>query len=225
MIHLFSIFQTSDGHTLRRQAVAQKTWANQLWSECAVKDEQLPRLFKDGDRAFPFIKDLFDIGCRDKEGSEIIVFTNSDICVRSNCASVIAAELQDKDALYAFRRDFGHQLEKPIPDDDIPKGIFYQGTDLKAFRVDWWRMHCYDFPDMLLGNEAWDSVLRVLMEITHGGQNMGVPDLIYHERHASRWENLKNRYTVASQRHNLRLAYPWFLKHGLKPQSFGVRPV
>jgi hypothetical protein len=204
--------------------VAQSTWQNQLWRECPVDDASLPRLFRDGGRSYPYVKDLFDFAVKGCGQDEVIVFTNSDICVRSNASSIIAAELQDRTALYSFRRDFAI-LKEPLPDAQIATGHPYAGTDLKAFRASWWKKYRDSMPDMLLGNEAWDSVMRVLIEKTHQGQNLGVDNLIYHEKHPSRWENPKQRYALPSQLHNLRLAYPWFKKQGYRPEQFGVRKV
>ena len=187
-----------------------------------MEDSDLPRLFNEHTRKLPFVKDLLNAGCDKLPEDTIAVFTNSDICVSNEAAIRIAAALQSNDALYAFRRDFYHQVMEPLPDADISKGVHYPGSDLYAFRVGWWRWYRDSYPDMVFAREAWDSTLRVLIEETNPNKPLSLPDLIYHERHANGWEGAHLRYTIAGQRHNLKLAKGFFLMRGLNPQNFGV---
>jgi len=187
-----------------------------------VRDTDLPRLFNEHTKNLPFVKDILNSGCNKLSEDAIVVFTNSDICVSHDASVRIATALQSNDACYAFRRDFNHQVMEPIPDGDISKGAPYPGSDLYAFRVGWWRWHRDSYPDMVFAREAWDSTLRVLIEDTNSNKPLSIPDLIYHERHANGWEGAHLRYTLAGQRHNLRLAKSFFTSHGHNPASFGV---
>jgi hypothetical protein len=132
--------------------------------------------------------------------------------------------LQRQQACYAFRRDF-QRLTALIPDDKISSGADYCGSDLMAFRKEWWTQHSPQMPDMLVGTEAWDAVFRCLVDRTQPGPHNAIRDLIYHERHGSMWENSRNRYSLPSQIYNLRLAWRWMTDRKLKPETFGIRKV
>ena len=222
IVHVYSSYPATSQEASRRRGLAVRTWKMQPWEERPVADGMV-RMFKDGIRSVPYLKDVFRVGCSDLTPYNIVVYTNSDICVRSDACSVISEVLRDRDACYAFRRDFD-RLTDVLPDSQISNGNSYCGTDLFAFRVHWWKTHGNEFPDMLLGSEAWDAVMRVLVE-THnpkGGQS-GIADLIYHERHPSVWEDGRNRWRIDSQKHNLRLACVWLKDRGLNPEQFGIR--
>lgn len=77
---------------------------------------------------------------------------------------------------------------------------------------------------MLLGREAWDACLLVLVERTNPNKPLSVPNLCWHERHggAAYWENPVNRYRLPGQKYNLRLASAWLPTHGQKPSHFGI---
>jgi len=221
IFHLYSHFEPEDPELVRRLAFAQETWKAQLWTEIPVKDEELPRLFEQSQRVVPYLRDLFDYACAiAKDENAIIVQTNADILVRSDACLEIAAAMQDTDACYCYRRDFG-RLVTPLADKDYARGYAYVGSDLHAFRVRWWRKHRDNYPDMAMF-EAYDPVLRHLMDFTNPKGTTRLYDLIAHERHDSAWERPKNRYSWAGQRHNLSLAIAWMKKHGIKPQSHGI---
>lgn len=222
-LHLHSSYNPPDLEGRARHALAARTWATLPWTELPVADSDLPRLFSEGTRHLPYLRDLFDTGASKQPDDTILVFTNSDACMSAGACPRIAAALQTNDAGYGFRRDFYHDFNKPIPDTDIHKGIHYPGCDLFFFRVGWWRAYRDQYPDLVFAREAWDACLRVLMEQTNTSKPLAVPDLYYHRRHANGWENLAIRYTLPGQRHNLRLAYGWLVLHGLSPSSFAIR--
>lgn len=224
IVHAYSDFEAKDPATRARNALAKTTWSTQMWVERPIGNAALKRLWQEEERTYPYLKDLLDLAVKDADGNDIIVFTNTDICVRSDCALQVAAALQDSDAIYCYRRDFNQDFSEPIPDELIVRGDDYVGSDLYAFRVHWWLNHREDFPDMLVGHEAWDPILRYLMEQTNPGCEVVLKDLIYHRRHDSWWENPKNRYRLKGQLHNILHAIYWMRKHGLDPARHGLRP-
>lgn len=220
--HFYSQFTPHDVATKKRQEVAHATWAVQPWIEIPIRDEDLFRMWDEEGRAYPYVTDVFGRACAGLNDDAIMVYTNADLCVRSNCALQIAAALQDTDALFSMRRDFNHPFHEPIPDDVIPRGDSYAGSDLYAFRVGWWEKNKAQFPDMVVAFELWDAVLRHLITETNPGRPVSVPDLSYHQRHSSWWENPKNRYRLKGQLHNLRLGSMWLRMHGVDPLTHGV---
>jgi hypothetical protein len=220
--HVYTSYAPSDPDAVRRNATAQKTWTRQPWKELPVADAELPRMWEEKGRRFPYIRDLFDIGVQECADEDILVYTNADIMVRGDCCALIAEALQGSDALYCYRRDFHHRVLEPIRDDEYVKGMDYAGSDLKAFRAIWWRAYREDMPDMLIGNEAYDPVLRTLIDETNKGNQTQLRDVICHERHASYWENPVHRYKLRSQLYNLGLAKHFFLTRGINPKQFGI---
>lgn len=202
--------------------MAHETWKHQRWLELPIDDSKLPRLFREKNKSIPYIKDLFDVACQDQPEQDIVVYTNSDICVRRDCCARIAGFLQSADACWAYRRDFHHDFLQPIPDEDIQKGHDYPGSDLYAFRVWWWLTHRKHMPDMLVGRELWDPCLRLIIERTNPGKNVIIPDLIYHQRHTSYWERPENRYQLSGQIYNLKTGSQWLRKNGVNPAIHGV---
>jgi hypothetical protein len=223
--HIYPGYVPRDPDALRRNKVAALTWRGQPWLDCPILDEKLPKLFVEGEKKLPFVRDVFDAGCKGAPDSDIVVYTNSDTQVRSDTCGRLAGALQDSDAVYCYRRDFHHRLEAPVPDLDFVKGVAYPGTDLYAFRVWWWKSYGYAYPDMIVGLEAWDPVMRTLIDMTNPNGKTMVHDLIAHERHNSFWERAENRYTLQGQILCLRNARAWLLKYGFDPDRFHIRAV
>lgn len=221
ILHVYSSYHPQNKDTQRRMALAQRTWASQQWKEIPVSDNQV-RTTHDRAGTVPFVKDLIAAGIQMKDtDNDILVFTNSDICVSKDCCLKITSALQGTNAIYCFRRDFA-RLDTPLPGPIIGKGNHYPGTDLFAFRIFWWNENEQYFPDMLLAREAWDAILRILIEHTNPNRECALPNLIYHEWHPSAWEQRENRKTLAGQLHNLALARQWMVQSGLNPATIGI---
>lgn len=223
IFHFYSHYEPSDLAAKARQKVARMTWSTQLWTEIPISDTSLPRMWDEEGRKVPYVLDVFDAACDGRSPDDCMIYTNADVCVLSNCAMVCLSALQETDAFYSYRRDFNQDFSAPIPDDVVLRGNAYAGSDLYGFRVNWWKTYRKDFPDMLIGTEAWDPVLRRLMEETNRGKPVNLPNTHYHRKHASVWEDSKNRYRLRSQRWNLDLAKRWLTIHGVNPLAHGIR--
>ena len=220
VIHLWSQYNPTDLDTIRRYKIAAQSWARQPWTEFPV--EQLPRWWREEGVSLPYIKDLFDAGCVSRLPTDIIVFTNADCITRSDAVLQIISHLQKSTACYSYRFDFNHKLMKLPTDPEFSKGQLYPGSDLVAFRASWWMANRHKMPDMVLGYEAADPVLRQLVDETNLGMSNEVVGLIAHERHYSRWEDSKNRYRLKGQLHNLILAKKFFQQRRINPAQFGI---
>src|SRR5206468_3985638 len=152
----------------------------------------------------PYVGDIFDVGVAGTPTDTVIVFVNSDIGVTSDCCLRLLAALQVNPATYAFRKDCHHRLNEPPADGALNGFVPYAGTDLFAFRAEWWRRYRLEWPAMVLGREAWDCCLRVLVEATCPNKPIAVENCCWHEKHSgeSHWENPHLRYTLPGQRHN-----------------------
>jgi hypothetical protein len=225
VVHLWSRFNPSDLETARRQKIAAQSWSRQPWLEYPI--DQLPRWWREEGRELPFIRDLFDSGCLNRAPNDIVIYTNADILVRSDCAVQITTHLQKSNACFAYRLDFQHKLNRVLEDSDFSKGALYPGSDLVAFRVSWWAANRNKMPDMILGFEASDPVLRQLVDETNPGAATEVVGIIAHERHGGNgyWEHPDNRYRLKGQIHNLTLAKKFFEHRRINPANFGIRGV
>lgn len=225
LFHAYCDYVPRDSETQRRMDLAKLSWKTQPWTEVPLRDGEMPRMFDDGIRKVPYIKDMLDMACNGKSGDDVIVLTNSDIHVRSDISRRIEEAMNNSDAAYCFRRDFHHRITQPIEDHMFVRGHDYAGSDLYVFKVKWWNEHKYEYPDMLNGTEAWDAVMRVLIEKTNWGKKVMMKDVIAHERHGSTWEASANRYSLPSQKHNLRLAWEWFMNRNIDPTRYGLKQI
>jgi hypothetical protein len=222
LYHVFTQYVPKDPDTIRRNTLAQTSWPRQFWRPCPVRDEDVPRLWQEEGRSFPYLRDLFDFSVQGKLDTDIIIHTNADIHVRSDCSLRICFALQETDACYCFRRDFA-RLDSVPPDDVFVTGHDYPGHDLTAFRVGWWRQHRSEMPDMVVGFEAYDPCIRILIDKTNPGKDVTLHDLIAHERHSSYWEKSENRYRLNGQKYNIALAKGFLSANGIDPRTRGLR--
>jgi hypothetical protein len=223
LVHVYSDYDEMSQDTRRRVEVARRTWTTQYrrgrWTNFPVRNDDLPRLFEDTGRKLPFVKDLLDLGC--KQG-DAVVLTNTDTCFSESATMRIADQLRHTQACYSFRVDF-QRLTRPLRDDELRGGVKYPGSDLFVVKSDWWRQNRDKMPDMVLGSEAWDLVMRLLIDESHPGFVCRFDDVIYHERHPSVWEDVKNRATLPSQKHNIALAKQFLVARGVDPRKHGIR--
>lgn len=223
IVHCYSSYSPRDPDTARRHRVAKASWLFQRWTEKPIRDEALPRLWREAGRVLPYVRDVFDAGCANEDATTILVYTNADSVMRTDAVPRIASCLQNSEACYGFRTDFHHRLVVPPPDKDFAKGVSYPGSDLVAFRVRWWLANRHAMPDMLLAREGWDPVIRQLVEETNPKSDNRVPGIVAHERHNSEWERAENRYTLRSQLLNLALAKAFFKQRDIDPAQFGLK--
>ncbi len=220
----YSEYSSTNPETNRRNLLARKTRDSiQLtcpnWKILPVQDNQLPRLFQDSTGRFlPYVRDLIHRGLAGMQDSDYLVITNTDTCLGEDLPDRIGQLRQNNQPGAMHRRDFGRLLN-PLSPREVRKGASYCGWDLFAFSKQWWGEFGKEFPDMLLGAEAWDALLARLI-LSHGGVELD--GFIYHERHASVWEDSRNRTTSLSQRHNRKLAVEFLRKRGINPATIGI---
>ncbi len=224
--HVWVDHPSTNPDEIKRRKLAQKTWKKTYQDNPNVRTlpvlyDQLPRLFDDGQRKLPYVKDVVEFAFRfSPHKGDFIIFTNSDICFSEVVAKEIGNMMKGRSCAYAYRRDFS-KLDKPLTPGEIIAGEDYCGTDVFIFTVKWWNDNIASVPDMLMGCEAWDPVMRQLMHETDS--NVGIfKDLFYHQRHASVWEQAENRYTLRSQIHNLDLAKGFFNARRIDTAQFGI---
>jgi hypothetical protein len=191
-----------------------------------VRQEDLPRTSKDiGDtKSMPFINDVIDFGMRYARPEDVVCYINRDVSLTTKAVQrILQAVWNNKGAAVSFRRN----IDRPEP------GRLYHtvrnyppdgGFDLFCFTPKWWYEHRKKLPDMYLGREGWDAVMRNLIEEVVSGKQVSslrndywnnpvyLDDVTWHTEHASFWQ--QNRHTNPSQIHNRTAAKEFFHKRG-----------
>jgi hypothetical protein len=202
-----------DGKELRER-IARRSWEN----ECATPSPQSGKpIVRDGwERAFPTVKSILDAGLAASPNADFFCFTNNDTIFAGGTKRRVVEALRKYSAVYAHRWDFTN-LDNQIPWMRVGKGRWYPGVDLIAFTRQWWMSVRDEFPDLILGREGWDCVMRMLIKSTGGDE---VHKTIYHQVHGSEWS--RNRYTSPSNIYNRSLSRRWLLDNGYDPKPHGL---
>lgn len=225
IIHVSSLYLSNDKETRRRNDFAQSTWKF-LYENNKI----LPALLYSeiGDRSLPTIKDLFNHGYNFTDfDDDIIMYTNSDICITPDAYQVIVDNCKKFDCTFSFRKDLFYKITKPLSKNEVIKALYSggvdhpHGADLFAVTRKWWEKWNHLLPDeQVIGRPTWDWLLRVIMGTTINGnieistsfERQGIicesPNIIYHEWHESFWEQKENLLDNKSLR-NVQLTYKW----------------
>jgi hypothetical protein len=197
----------------RRHRAARVTWSN-LYRSGEVSplpflDRDMKRSGKNlGDAPLPFIKDIFNWACARVGRDDIILFTNSDICLDPGIVRDIKTSVSKFGCYYGHRVDVRDARVKP----DLNTAHTYCGADVFAFQPVWWNTAVQNWPDLLLGREGWDAVMKIMMQET--GFRALRPKC-WHEAHASVFGG-NQIHTLRGQVHNRAVTYAWMRqnKHG-----------
>ena len=219
--HIVPGHPTNDANTIRRNRFADASWAPLYNSgnvqRLVVESKHTPRnaTIIGEKKDMPFVRDVFDYSAQFLEDHDWMIFTNRDICISPGLLwaqdGPIAA---GGDCFYSHRMDTKN-LTRLLSPAEVRQLGYYPGADLFAMRAHWWKQWRHMMPDMLIGFEAWDSVLWTIMDISGSGGRKDFTPLIYHEWHESHWEN--NKTTTPGQKHNRRLAKNFLCtRHGYR---------
>ena len=161
-----------------------------------------------GDAPVPFIRDMLQSVERGAKDDDILLIVNSDIGICPGITGEILDACETYGSCYAQRHDFSKLDRRALNEVEVAIGRKYAGADLFAFKARWWKKYQSYFPDMLLGREAWDMIMRDLIRSTGG---IELHNAIYHEMHDSHWWSNRG---CAGNEHNKRLAAEWLASNG-----------
>lgn len=212
--HVWSGKEKPDGDTRRRMTVARSSWNREraLYGKWVETEVQRSALVRDsltiGDMVpMPFIHDMVNLAAKLAGDDDIILLTNSDIGFVTGTASEIAQECAAHGAAWAHRWDFHPLMTKTLATkEEVQRGRWYVGIDVFAFTKRWWMEHRHDLPDFVLGREAWDWILKLLIQES-GGQEIHAA--CYHELHDSLWKNPGTRQNNKGNQYNRGFARRW----------------
>lgn len=222
LIHIWSEYPAT-GDDARRYAFTKTTWEAEWplanWHPKPLTDGMFKRnsrtVLKDV-RTVPFIKDMIELGIEHAADDDVIVLSNADTCFMKGIGKAILRDTKAFGALSAHRWDFDKGNE-PEHHFDLMRGVWYCGCDLFAFTVAWWKKHRDEYPDMLLGTEAWDWMFRELIKLSGGPEwHTGT----WHHRHTPFWHGPRVKNSNPAQLHNKHLARQFLTKHKLPQDGF-----
>jgi hypothetical protein len=145
--------------------------------------------------------------------NDIILLTNSDICLIEDTAKIVRNKLAEADCCYAGRvnvLDSGKYTKN-----SLSKFTVGVGADMFAFRVKWWLRSKAIVPDLLMACEGWDWVMKTLMLETNKDANL-TDNVCYHEVHGPFWAHPNNITSNVGQQHNRNLCREWAVERGYK---------
>jgi hypothetical protein len=210
--------------TNRRNAFARSTWRSEYatgrWIDREFAERHSSRSSADlGDPCpIPFMRDVIDHADSYAAPDDLIAWTNADSCFTPGLTGRIVDVVSRTGCAYTHRWDFYKPFGRPLRNEaEVKRGEWYMGTDACFFTARWWRRHRDEYPDLLVGREQNDEILRQLIK-RHGG--LEIPAAIYHEKHASFWEHAGNREQNPGNAYNRRLAVRWFLRNGYGPNDW-----
>ncbi len=228
IFHVWSHFQKDgiDAETRRRMDVAHGTWAAEYaqgaWVATEYSQQHAWRSSGDAPiedpRPMPFWRDMIDLAMANNPADgEIIALTNADVCFVPGLTGIVMDAVTRHGAAYTHRWDFHRPISAPLANEaEIRRGEWYPGSDAFFFSAGWWRENGHEFPDMILGREKNDEVLRLLIK-RHGG--VEIPGAIYHEKHPSFWEHHGQLEKNPGNQFNRALAAKWFRVTALAPND------
>lgn len=222
-----------------RKPLAKQTWDTE-WTDLAhdylivplcLYSEDMPRTSDDiGDqRKIPYVKDLFRIAKRfTYNHKDVVMLTNDDICFTKGGLRPMVDRTLEYGSTYAHRRTFHEtelaplglkSLSRILTPEEAATGRRHSGTDTVLVTREWWEnVGELDFPDFLIGCEAWDTVFIMISRLT--GSGWGFKNTTYHEYHGGWWEDPARRFHNKGQLHNRKLAKDILLAYGIYRGEF-----
>lgn len=220
LVHAWCFAGAVDSETDRRMRVARAGWeaeyaATGRWEACPVPADMLTRDSSTvhGDpKPAPFYHDVFAIAVKKCGPKDVIVLSNADVGPTPGITGWILDGVSRGGAIFTHRWDFDDRLDRPVSSEfEAASGKWYPGSDCWAFTREWWDKHGPTYPDMMMGREAGDLVLRHLVKVGGGTE---IPAAIWHEKHPSFWEHWGNRESLPGNIQNRLLATEWLHRRG-----------
>jgi len=216
--HVWSHIGERSPDTVRRMTIAQDSWqqeviASKNWQIKEVTEPMLPRLMRT-DVNLPYVKDLIECAAAQlSQDNDIISLSNGDVgCVQGMTGQVLDV-VREHGCAYTHRHDLQNARIENVIQSESEVGrrcAWYPGSDWFFMTVAWWNKHKAELPDMVVGREFWDCVLRQLMK-KHGTRE--ICKAVWHEKHPSAWEQPGNRENLPGNKHNRALAMRWFAEN------------
>jgi hypothetical protein len=203
VMHVFTNYLMDEG-ARKRYEIARSTW--KMGYKFGITDSYFAREIE----GVPFVKDILRMAClKCDKMDDVILLHNSDTCFYEGTEQAFIEAVRTHGSCYSGRIDYqGEACLKSKQD----KGDPYPGTDLFAFTKGWWLESQKEWPDLVVGREAWDMIMRKLIRSKQG---VALDGSVFHFRHPTKWES--NRMKDKGNIHNRKQARAW-----LKARNLGL---
>lgn len=133
----------------------------------------------------PFVNDLIDFACAHSHKDDLILLTNDDTLIVCDFIAMIAG----REIFWGSRKEIDMGFCSLISGDLVGLPT-HPGADIFMFPRSWWDENRTKMPEMLIGFESWDIVLRTLINMNGGTE---IPNLVAHLRHDPDWRKPEHR--------------------------------
>lgn len=230
IVHTWADFRPEnsafDSELDRRLSVARRSWKQEYdFGKCWKSAEFTKDVSSRDSRAIgdpmgvPFLRDIIEHAERIAvNDNDVIVYSNADVCFAPGLTGHILDHCRRNGCAYTHRWDFFRRITEPfVSDGQVRTGKWYPGSDVFCFTVGWWQQHRDLLPDVIIGREKTDEVMRQLIKLS-GGDEIEVCN--YHEKHPSFWEQPEPFEKNPGNIHNRRLARKWFADMNLAENDY-----
>lgn len=214
IIHVWNDYPYRAEDAKYRHGIANQSWESEYkkgrWIPCPVYDAQLSRNAQNigESKPFPFINDLIELAASQAQPDDVICLTNDDTIFLDGLTERI---LQGEPPFWSSRWEHS-KVSGSLNSETIKKNSWkHVGADVFVFTKRWWMEKRAEFPDMLVACEAWDLVLRTLINLGGGHEEDA---LCAHIIHQPEWHSPEQRERV-SNLFNREAARGFFRNHNM----------
>lgn len=220
LVHVWNDYDNRADDPARRHFQAKKTWQAEYnrgsWISKPVHDSSLTRDSREtGEmKSVPYVNDLIDNVVHSINGNDLIILTNDDTIFPTGITDEILNHAK-QGPFWCSRMEYV-RIYQPMTIDTLRSKSSYEhvGADMFVFTKAWWLDHRMEMPLMILSFEAWDLVLRTLIN-QYGGRK--VTALVAHEMHTPYWHTAANRECTGNL-YNRKQAQAFFHTRGGWPK-------
>lgn len=184
IIHAWNDYPYRSDEAMYRHSVACASWDAEYkkgrWIPAMVCDAQLTRngTSVGESKPLPFVNDIINIACEQAQPDDLIVLTNDDTIFLSG----ITERLLSAEPPFWSSRWEHSKVKRPLDSEAIKRNSWkHVGADIFVFTKRWWMEFGNEFPDMLVAREAWDLVLRTLINQRGGHEEDALCAHIIHD--------------------------------------------
>jgi hypothetical protein len=214
IVHAWNDYSYRQPDAQWRHEIAKRSWEEEYkrgrWIPCPVYDAQLARDARSiGEpKPLPFVNDIIEAAASQAQPDDYICLTNDDtIFVHGLTDLILNGPMQ-----WSSRWEHVTVKESLTPETIQKNAWKHVGADIFVFTKRWWLEVRSEFPDMILAREAWDLVLRTLINLKGGKESIA---LCAHIIHQPEWHSPENRESV-SNLFNRDAARRFFREHSMR---------
>lgn len=215
IIHAWNDYPYRREDAAYRHGIARASWDSEYkkgrWISAMVCDAQLTRNGNSigEQKPLPFVNDIINIACELAQPDDLIVLTNDDTIFLDGLTERL---LSTTPPFWSSRWEHAKVQSKLNAEAIKHHSWKHVGADIFVFTKRWWMEFGSEFPDMLVAREAWDLVLRCLINLTGGHEEDA---LCAHIIHDPEWHSSEHRESV-SNLFNRDSARKFFREHNMK---------